>query len=774
MLVRCRPPRDVEMSSSCLEGHQTCLELEEDDNTLLTLIDILPNEAESSAPKESFRFRHVAGPVVDQPSFYKIAVKPVVEKALQGYNGTIIAFGPSGSGKTYTLSGIAGLRGKGVIERATEQILNCIRRSRSGSAANLVLMASFCLIHREMVSDLLLDRTADIATRSSDSLLDSSVIEPKDGLEIMNGEVIGLSQHVIRTSKEVEALILMGNQHRCTIVEQRETRDLSPFDDETESLRSAAAHTVFTLTVEHAEMSNSFAPISGTLMFVDMAASESLLTLTQPQAWSTSEDLSPRRSKLSHGDASLHTFVRVIHTLKSNAEGRITQTVPYRNSALTSLLRESLGGNCNTHFVCNVSPNASEYRETRHALEVAQAATAIKNTANRRDLAEHALMSAYLREMRQKYRVIIVREDDTVEAQKDTANVQGSCKVTDIRGNDECILDKEGGSDIHDKPNNSQGTAIQAANALAEAAIQSDEDDVGGVDDTDDLTENAKLLATEKDQIVDCNDSTVSDRSNDSLSETGQEDLAGNVVISESMNNLLKEKSTSSVADMNLSVSTTKLSNDEPVINSHTNCTEVGMSSTMTDECEGVQMAPSINNDDQVYPFSFDEESDEDNGTTVSEQNEKQSSVTTTLTTDLANMAVVNINGTEQNDSHSQLMMEDGKLTLAGTFEATEVVEPEDISRKSGVSLTNSRKVAEAAVEMPSTQSEEVVSEVEDLRPPSFDDSQDAANLPVAENHEPQVMQQDTMLSSVLTVMFCVIRLDRLMTVPALSSMILV
>jgi ankyrin repeat protein len=725
------------MSSARLEGHQMCLELNEDDNTLLNLIDVLPNEAESVAFKESLYFHHVAGPVIDQSSFYKIAVKPVVEKALQGYNGTIIAFGPSGSGKTYTLSGIAGSRGKGGIERATEQILNCIRRSRSGTVANLVVMASFCLIHREIVSDLLLDRSADITSVSSESLLDSSVVEPKDGLEIMDGEVIGLSQHVIRTSKEVEALLLKGNQQRCTIVERRETEDLSPFDDESETLRSAAAHTIFSLSVEHAEMSNSFAPISGTLMFVDMAASEALLTLTQPQAWNTSEDLSPRRSKLSHGDASLHAFVRVIHTLKSNAEGTITQTVPYRNSALTSLLRESLGGNCNTCFICNVSPNASEYRETKHALEIAQAATAIKNTANRRDLAEHALMSAYLREMRQKYRIIIVREDDKDKAQKCTAKANHD--VTDVCGNKEFIPVKEGVSGVHDKPTNSQGTAIQAANALAEAAIQSDEDDVGEVEDSHDMIDNAKHPGNERDQNVDCSDSLVSDKSSDSLAEAGQEEISGTLAISESMTNLLKEKSTASVVDMSVSDPTTQLSNDKFVTISHTDCTEVGMSNSMAVKCEGNQIASSVNNDDQVYPFSVDEDSDEYNGTAVSKQNKIQSSVTTA---DLANVEALNDNRpTKQNDNHRQLVMTNGNCNLAGTCDATEVADSEGASSTSGVNGINSGEGITAAIDKSSTQREEVLSEVKDLEP-TYDNDQDAVPLQGAENHEPQMVAE--------------------------------
>lgn len=759
VVVRCRPTR--ELSSAGFQGHQSCLEFEDGDETSLTLIDILPNESSSSASKEKFQFWHVASPLVDQPAFYKTSVKHVVEKALQGYNGTVIAFGPSGCGKTYTLSGIAGARGKGVIERATEQILNCIRRSRSGAAANLVVLASFCLIHREIVSDLLLDRS-NVATRSSDSLLDSSVVEPKEGLEIADGEVIGLSQHVIRTSREVEALVTKGNQNRCMIVEQRETQDLSPFDDEDESLRSAAAHTVFMITVEHAEMSNSFAPISGTLMFVDMAASESLLTLSQAQAWNTAEDLSPRRSKLSHADASLRTLVRVIHTLSSNAKGTVSQTVPYRNSALTSLLRESIGGNCNTLFVCNVSPNASEYRETRHAIEVAQAATAVKNTANRRDLAEHALMSAYLREMRQKYRVVIVRDDNSGEESKTLGNAKPSHHMSESCTNKprDYRPDRQEESDIDHKPKKSQGAAIQAANALAEAAVQSDDEgeDAVAFETTEvTVTESAELPTGGKAKYfeghVEGNDAPVGDESDEDNSCANEEYIADNVLTSESMSNLLIEKSASSVVDTSPAFPTAQLGDNKNTVNAR----ERDEARTQNGESGAVQGFSDVKSDDHVYEFSFDEESDEEEEKNAVEQSGLKDSGADTgeaQRTELTGTAVVNIKASLEDGRPSQVMMGGDTQSSAADVNDSETKFAVDITGKAAeqpaVKPSSSNTANEAPVEKPSTESESDLMLTGEPKSPVSGEGTKAVCQHVANVHGPQV-QVDALLVFVVT-----------------------
>ena len=577
-----------------------------------------------------------------------------MEKSLQGYNGTVIAFGPSGSGKTYTLSGIAGANGKGVIERASEQILSCIRRSRSGAAGSLIVLASFCLIHREIVSDLLLDR-ASVATRSSDSLLESGEIEPRDGLEIRDGDVIGLSQHVVRTSKEVEALVRKGNQNRCVIVEQRETSDLSLFDDEDESLRSAAAHTVFSLTVEHAEMSNSFAPISGTLMFVDMAASESLILPSSSQAWTTMENVSPRRSKLSFADASLRTFVKVIRTLNTNHVGGSTQMVPYRNSALTSLLCESLGGNCNTVLICNLSSSCSEYHETKHAITVAHAATVIKNTADRRDLAEHALMSAYLREMRQKYRVVITREDCTEKSinKDETAKQIASHVASDIGNNRD---DRQDGhvtrlSKVSDTPMTSQ----EAANALAEAAIQNDDDNEDEIIESVEVTQSAQLdnaqmpANSETIHINKVGERTCKDDGRGAAN-ANSKDTAINVC-SDFVSESLQDRSGASVVDTkSANSSADNVSNEAANVVTSSLC-------TLNGESGDANVPNDVKSEDQVYPFSYDEEIDADDRNDGVHHNEAQDGVDAidALVADMSNIVdqpVDNVIDNERPTSH--------------------------------------------------------------------------------------------------------------------------
>ncbi|XP_065834711.1 kinesin-like protein KIF3A isoform X2 [Oscarella lobularis] len=392
VVVRCRPSRTMTSSVTSHLGFQSqCrVELSTDDNR-----------------SETLAYNAVFDSTTDQATFYRNAVRPIVEKFLQGYNGTVIAYGPAGCGKTYTLTGGATMGGRGAVQRAAEQVLNCIRKSRSKSrvAANLVVLVSYVLV---------LDDVDGGKTTVYD------LLNGNESLDVVadDGEIQGVSQHLVSASVSVDALLVEGGESRGRL------RD------------GGVGYTVFFLTVEHAEMSNSYAPISGTLAFVDTVASGLV-----------GAGSGDRRT-------SLQAIVNVIWKLAYDSSTSRSTT------PLTSILHESLGGNCNTLFVCNVE-DGPECDETRHALRVAHAASRIKNTANKRDLAEQALMSAYMKELRQKYKVVVVRTRE--ESQKDRESDRQREENTENQTLESC----SGGESL----------ATQAASALAEAACASYEED---------------------------------------------------------------------------------------------------------------------------------------------------------------------------------------------------------------------------------------------------------------------------------------------------------
>ena len=349
-----------------------------------------------SVQEQIFTFDRVYSTLHDSTTLYKHSAKEIVESALLGYHATVLSFGPELGGSKTSLK-------EDIVSRAAEQIFRCVKKSRQAHlASNLVVLCSFVVVINETIHDLL-GGFPDGTTEHSSS--DGASLQiPK--LSLINGNVIGASNQQAKTASQVVALAEYGAEMEQVI--------LKAYGRGSQSL--ASHHTIFRLAVEYAQFGTMNAPVSGNLSFVDIGAADSLA----------------RRQKYMIGDRvdksvlSLFKLADVV-TAFTPSEGElgsksgsvfdldddaILPCVPKpqtselcSGSILTQLLKEALGGNCKTLLICQTPEVVAgdKLAGVYEALKLASRARRIQNSPNKRDLAEKALMSAYMKELQLQY-----------------------------------------------------------------------------------------------------------------------------------------------------------------------------------------------------------------------------------------------------------------------------------------------------------------------------------------------------------------------------------
>lgn len=338
--------------------------------------------------ERSFPFDHVYTPCEGGNAVYKQSVREIVESALIGYHATVLSFSV-GEG-----IGTRSLRDE-VICKAAGHIFRCLRKSRrSHSAARLVVLCSFVMITGDdTVYDLLhgfiAGSSTDISSSADPVENASSLIRT---LTLVRGNIVGASVQEAKRTSKIEALLNYGSQTRHQILHKYESAPLH--------------HTIFQLAVEYAQFGTMNAPVSGNLSFVDIGE---VSLLAHQQEHMTTE-------RADQGVMSLFNFADVITALTTGSSGLQDRSslpsVPiaqvselYCKSTLTHVLKEALGGNCKTLLICYAPDiiTSCGYDELYKALKLASRARLIQNTPNKRDLAEKALMSAYMKQLKQQY-----------------------------------------------------------------------------------------------------------------------------------------------------------------------------------------------------------------------------------------------------------------------------------------------------------------------------------------------------------------------------------
>uniref|UniRef100_A0A8C7HYP8 Kinesin family member 13B n=1 Tax=Oncorhynchus kisutch TaxID=8019 RepID=A0A8C7HYP8_ONCKI len=271
----------------------------------------------------------------------------LLDNAFLGYNACIFAYGQTGSGKSYTMMGSS--EQPGLIPRLCSSLFDRIlQEQREGES--FTVEVSFMEIYNEKVRDLLDPKGSRQALR---------VREHK----VFGPYVDGLSRLAVACYKDIECLMSEGNK----------SRTVAATNMNEESSRS---HAVFNIILTHTLMdlgSGTSGEKVSKLSLVDLAGSE-----RAAKTGATGE----RMKEGSNINKSLSTLGLVISALADQGAGKNkTKFVPYRDSVLTWLLKDSLGGNSRTAMVATVSPAGDNYDETLSTLRYADRAKSIVNHA---------------------------------------------------------------------------------------------------------------------------------------------------------------------------------------------------------------------------------------------------------------------------------------------------------------------------------------------------------------------------------------------------------
>ncbi|XP_022760764.1 kinesin-like protein KIN-12C isoform X2 [Durio zibethinus] len=339
VLIRIRPLSTMERVS---QVYGRCLK-QESAQTLVWL----------GHPETRFTFDHVACETIPQEKLFRVAGLPMVENCMSGYNSCMFAYGQTGSGKTYTMMGeIYEVEGQlsadcGITPRIFEYLFSRIRmeeESRKDEKLKFSCKCSFLEIYNEQITDLLEPSSTNLQLRE----------DLKKGVYVEN-----LMEYNVRNVDDVLNLLLQGAANRR----------IAATNMNSESSRS---HSVFTCIIESRWEKDSMSHFRfARLNLVDLAGSER-------QKSSGAEG--DRLKEAANINKSLSTLGLVIMSLVDLAHGK-HRHVPYRDSRLTFLLQDSLGGNSKTTIIANVSPSICAANETLSTLKFAQRAKLIQNNA---------------------------------------------------------------------------------------------------------------------------------------------------------------------------------------------------------------------------------------------------------------------------------------------------------------------------------------------------------------------------------------------------------
>lgn len=307
-----------------------------------------------------FTFDYVFPPKAAQADVYDKCVEPLVKSCMEGYNATVFAYGQTGSGKTYTIGGTdsAGLLEEeyGIILRAVKQLFQIMEENKHKT--DYIITVSYIEIYLEELKDLL-----DMETSSKDI----HVREDEKG----NTVIVGATEQPVTTADEVMSCLDTGSAGR-----QVGTTNMNE--------HSSRSHTIFTLYIEQkplieeeldSEKKSSVAPGMdysdykyAKFHFVDLAGSE--------RAHRTG-NVGERFKESVYINSGLLALGNVISAL-ADAKKKVVH-VPYRDSKVTRLLKDSLGGNSRTLMVTCLSPCAADFAENLNSLKYATRARNIRN-----------------------------------------------------------------------------------------------------------------------------------------------------------------------------------------------------------------------------------------------------------------------------------------------------------------------------------------------------------------------------------------------------------
>uniref|UniRef100_A0A0E0MP56 Kinesin motor domain-containing protein n=1 Tax=Oryza punctata TaxID=4537 RepID=A0A0E0MP56_ORYPU len=409
VVIRVRPLNNTERN---LHNYNRCLKQESAQS--ITWI---------GQPESRFTFDHVACEAVNQEVLFRVAGLPMVENCMAGYNSCIFAYGQTGSGKTYTMLGeISELEvrpspDRGMTPRIFEFLFARIRaeeESRRDEKLKYNCKCSFLEIYNEQITDLLDPSSTNLPLRE----------------DIRNGVYVeNLTELEVGCVSDIIKLLMQGSANRKVAATNM-------------NRESSRSHSVFTCIIESRWEKDSASNLRfARLNLVDLAGSE---------RQRTSGAEGERLKEAANINKSLSTLGLVIMSLVDQAHGK-QRHVPYRDSRLTFLLQDSLGGNSKTMIIANVSPSVCSASETLSTLKFAQRARLIQNNAVVNEDASGDVLALQHQIRLLKEELTVLKRQRVPRSLSFTSDIFERSGVDVDDGTESMNMDEENDNDVHDR-----------------------------------------------------------------------------------------------------------------------------------------------------------------------------------------------------------------------------------------------------------------------------------------------------------------------------------
>ncbi|XP_056399245.1 kinesin-like protein KIF18B [Hyla sarda] len=342
VVVRVRPPNSREQ-----EGNQYSVVQVMDHNILI----FDPDEPDTSGVFSNLRahegtkrkgkdlkfiFDQVFGEQSSQQDVFEHTTKQILDGVLNGYNCSVFAYGATGAGKTHTMLGSEA--DPGVMYLTMVELYQRIEAIKEEKSCEVLV--SYLEVYNEQIQDLL-EPKGSLAIRE----------DPQKGVVVQ-----GLSFHQPKSAKQLLQMLANGNLNRTQ----------HPTDANATSSRS---HAVFQIYVKQQDRT---ASISQDIRMAKM----SLIDLAGSERASSTNAKGERLREGANINRSLLALINVINAL-ADAKNKKAH-IPYRDSKLTRLLKDSIGGNCRTVMIAAISPSCLSYDDTYNTLKYANRAKEIK------------------------------------------------------------------------------------------------------------------------------------------------------------------------------------------------------------------------------------------------------------------------------------------------------------------------------------------------------------------------------------------------------------
>ena len=360
VVVRCRPLSQYESQISNFETIRIL------DEKMLVLIDPIEYNGPNNIFKNRSREQHYAFDFVfdkfsTQNEIFNNSVKFLIDGVVNGYNATVFAYGATGAGKTYTMTGND--NNPGIMPLTLNELFNKIEEYSNEREYKVKI--SYLEIYNENIRDLLRftnNNTNYINSVNVNSTLNEELLDlredPIKGIIITN-----ITELLVNNSKDILSILKRGNRNR--------TQEATGANE-----TSSRSHAILQISIEFKELHSgiSIEIKNSKLSLIDLAGSERA-SQTQNRGIRLIEGANINRSLLTLGNC--------INALcETNLKG-VKKYIPYRDSKLTRLLKDSLGGNSRTVMIANVSPAINTFDDTYNTLKYANRAKNIKTVVQR-------------------------------------------------------------------------------------------------------------------------------------------------------------------------------------------------------------------------------------------------------------------------------------------------------------------------------------------------------------------------------------------------------